>query len=86
MVNEYTNTRAGNGPLKEDKMTYSEEIRAAAKSGIKGAELRKRAEEICKRHGAHSVANVMLAIDITRHPDNFDILIGGLPQVNAPGL
>lgn len=64
-------------------MTYMEEIRDAAKSGIKGAELRKRAEEIYKRHGAHSVANVLLAIDVTRHPDHFDIHVGGLTQINA---
>lgn len=64
-------------------MTYMEEIRAAAKSGIKGAELRQRAEEICKKHGAHSVANVLLAIDVTRHPDHFDIYVGGLTQINA---
>ena len=64
-------------------MTYMEEIRDAAKSGNKGAELRKRAEEIYKRHGAHSVANVLLAIDVTRNPDHFDIYVGGLTQINA---
>lgn len=64
-------------------MTYMEEIRDAAKSGIKGADLKRRAEEICKKHGAHSVANVLLAIDVTRHPDHFDIYVGGLTQINA---
>ena len=64
-------------------MTYAEEIRDAAKSGMKGADLKRRAEELCKKHGAHSVANVLLAIDVTRHPEHFDIYVGGLTQINA---
>lgn len=65
---------------------YAEAVREAANSNLTGDALRRRAAEICQQYGAHSVSNVMLAIDITRHPDHFDILVGGLPQVNAPGL
>ncbi len=64
---------------------YFKAVREAAKSNLKGDALKRRAAEICKKYGAHSVANVMLAIDITRHPEHFDIYIGGLTEVNAPG-
>lgn len=65
---------------------YAEAVREAANSNLTGDALRRRAAEIYRQYGAHSVANVLLAIDITRHPDHFDILVSGLPQVNAPGL
>lgn len=65
---------------------YGKAVREAANSNLTGDALRRRATEIYKQYGAHSVANVMLAIDITRHPDHFDIFVCGLPQVNAPGL
>lgn len=64
-------------------MTYSEAVKEAAQSDLKGDALRQRAIEIHKKYGAHSVANVMLAIDVTRHPDHFDIYVGGLTQINA---
>lgn len=73
------------GVLKEDCMEYRDAIKEAAKSNLKSDALERRAAEICKEYGVHSVANVMLAIDITRHPEHFDIYIGGLTKVNAPG-
>lgn len=72
------------GVLGGDTMEYMDAIKEAAKSNLKGDALERRAAEICKEYGAHSVANVMLAIDITRHPEHFDIYIGGLTKVNAP--
>ena len=65
-------------------MTYAEAIQKAANSTLKGEALEQRAAEICSTYGAHSVANVMLAIDITRHPHHFNIYVDGLTSVNAP--
>lgn len=65
-------------------MTYGEAVKEAAESNLKGDALRRRATEIYKQYGAHSVANVLLAIDITRHPDHFDIYVAGITSVNAP--
>ena len=63
---------------------YGNAIKAVADSNLTGDALYAKAEEICKTHGAHSVSNVLLAIDITRHPKHFDIYVLGLPSVSSP--